>query len=692
MSDARPGQRRGPVTSSIVAGAGVALALGCTDLLVAVAPGPPEFHRATNAVKALGVDMIVAAGVFLIARLLAWVTWRRNPGVGTFVAASATVLLGFVVAVSSPENMFLGYYDCQRDALVCPPYLIKAMIIAAAFTPMLVLALARGVRTGSPGVRADDVVLYVTPALLAEAVACEWIFVYNPASLSGLWHLAIAAAGIGVIAATAALATRARVVRHVPTVAALLAATTVAAGGLLAADEVRAWDGAVTAAARPLGQGLPVRHVLLITIDTLRADALTGDDRERKAPRITKFSERAAVFTRAQSPSSWTLPTVGSWLTGTSPAVHRLGRNQAIARSFLTLPERMREAGYHTAAVLGTPFLDQSSGTRRGFDEFVVLVPPQKDLISSTSFGYRLWLRFRAARRPKGTTTTLTDRAVAWLTQHASEPTFLWVHYLDPHSPCTPPPEFLASSGTATGGAAEDAAAGPLPHPLAEARRCYEAEVRYVDANVGRLLDTAESLGMADDSLIVLSADHGDEFGEHGAKTPQHGHSLYQELLHVPLIVKLSHAARANRIDEPVSTQSLYTTIPDLCGLRVESTGFEAPSIAALVRGQSTTAPYGLFTSWLLGLGEERAAVFSGSLKYIHGFDSGREELYDLAADPTEQSSLMSSRPDDVRRLREFLRAVLASNEAGRARFGTGRPDAVDPERQQQLKALGYIR
>jgi arylsulfatase A-like enzyme len=221
-------------------------------------------------------------------------------------------------------------------------------------------------------------------------------------------------------------------------------------------------------------------------------------------------------------------------------------------------------------------------------------------------------------------------------------------------------------------------------------RQLYQAEVRWVDAAVGSLIAELKRSGRYEDTLIVLLSDHGEEFWEHGGIG--HGHTLYEELLRVPWLVKLPGESRRGGINTPVSTASLAATILDLAGKPFPARYPAARSLSPLLRGSEAVSPEPLLSSGLQRLEEREAILFDG-FKLIRWETSGRQELYDLALDPAETTDLAASTPEKTAEGARLLDRLDAESERDRKSLGIRREHApIDPEAMKRLRALGYGR
>jgi len=318
--------------------------------------------------------------------------------------------------------------------------------------------------------------------------------------------------------------------------------------------------------------------VLLVTLDTTRVDRLTSYGYEREtSPKLDALAKQSVVYDRAWSTSAWTLPAHASLFTGLFPSSHfaqfdlqgeelRHGFHaHGLAPEFVTLAELLAERGYQTAAFVGGPWLQREFGALQGFATIQDEVPARTG-------------------RNGG---ELTDDALAWLeTSNADAPLFLFVNYFDPHYPYAPP----AGSQTFPGSSAKvpenwtlRALAGQgIPPKMLEALEArYDAEIHYMDSQLGRLLEEF-SARAGGNSLVIVTADHGESFGEGGFYL--HNGSLNEEVTRVPLVVRYPNGRGAG-------TRSLAAVqLTDVAAIVANETGLELPpETDALLPGERAT-------------------------------------------------------------------------------------------------------
>ena len=444
-------------------------------------------------------------------------------------------------------------------------------------------------------------------------------------------------------------------------------------------------------------------HVILLTIDTLRADnvsAILG--RAPETPAIDQLAFDGVLFRRAIAPAPWTVPSFMSLMTGLSPLVHRSGLDSYDASrcpaELPTLGTILSEAGYYSGALVGNYILGRDLNVADGFSEYSLFNAAYT--LGTTKSAESLMHSKPDRYVSGGITRQLTDSAIQWVRRKSGEPFFLWLHYFDPHQVYAPPVEQVA--GLPSVGKfgfflpSEDfgrIAQGVLrltDEKRQWVRELYNEEVSYVDNEVGRFLSSLRDEGVYDDSLIVLTSDHGEEFWEHGGV--EHGHTLYNELLHVPLIIK-SPGSRAGRgvVDAFVPTEAVFQTIAELTGAGQPATLGQAASLTALL--EDVSLPY---KEPILAAGnrrgDQREALILGRYKLISETRDEKEELFDLRSDPLEQEPIPLAEDEIREHLRNVLAARRAQADVTRNQLGLGSTtQRIDEEMLDRLKSLGYL-
>jgi arylsulfatase A-like enzyme/Tfp pilus assembly protein PilF len=385
--------------------------------------------------------------------------------------------------------------------------------------------------------------------------------------------------------------------------------------------------------------GQPGASVLLVTIDTLRADRVgVYGARNVRTPSLDGLAARGTVFEEALASVPLTLPSHSTILSGLEPPHHGVRDNgtYVFPTDRATLATLLKSRGYATGAFVGAYVLDRRFGLARGFDTY-------DDRIERRAEGASV---LESERRADA----VVDAAAAWI-QGQSGPFLAWVHLYDPHAPYDP----------------------PSPYREEYAGRLYEGEVAYTDACIGRLLSAAEKPGR---NLVVAAlSDHGEGLDDHGEKT--HGFFVYQSTLRVPLLLAGSGIPKGERRKGPTRTADVLPTILARVGLPIP----EGLDGADLLRGPARGEIYAE-TLYPVSLGWAPLRAWrAGSLKLI---DAPRRELYDLANDPGETHDLSTERVPDAERLRRALLEFTRDETKTAAA-------AVPSEVAERLRALGYV-
>jgi len=465
-------------------------------------------------------------------------------------------------------------------------------------------------------------------------------------------------------------------------------------------------------------------NVLLISIDTLRADHLSCYGHPgATSPHIDALARDGILFRQTASTASFTLPAHASMMSGLFPSTHGAtyqNRDPAsftvrgMSPGFPTLAELLSEAGYDSAGFASGPLMSHQFGFGRGFDlyddRFDRLQSARARLLARTVL-FR-WMSAAGLFTPRDMDAQriakeVTSRASAWLSGRriSGRPFFLFTHYWDPHGPYEPPDPY---DRDATGRKLHvDYDLDQLlignytltPSALRDTLALYDGEIQYMDQNVGELLDFIRKAGWMDDTIVILTSDHGESFGEHNHW--EHSRVLYEDVLHVPFIMRLPRGQMAGRHEKDIVAQPT-----DILPTVLAVTGIETPrevegrNLLALLEGREPASALrsgGLAFAeldrnvdwprrWGARFDRSLTAVRAGNWKYIRSSE-GDEELYDLVADPGELQNLAAKESDTVttmRRLMESWRASLS------ARQEEGATD-IDEGLKENLRSLGYI-
>ena len=388
----------------------------------------------------------------------------------------------------------------------------------------------------------------------------------------------------------------------------------------------------------------PRPNVLLVTIDTFRADRVGAG----VAPAIDRLAASGVRFTSARSAVPLTLPSHTTIHTGLLPPAHGVRENgvDALADTHQTIARLLKGAGYETAAFVGAFVLDHRFGLAQGFDTYDDQIPRDPDATDRLE-----------AERPAS---VVIDRALAWLERRSPGPQgpfFLWIHLYDPHAPYNPPKEFLSRTQTP-----------------------YDGEIAYADSQLARLLDALRARGVIDHTIVAVAGDHGEGLGEHGERS--HGMLVYDSTLRVPLILVAPGHAAATR-DEAVSLADLAPTI-------LRATGVTPP---ATMTGRDLLGTVRLKPDTTYDLYSETEYPHVAGWSPLQALTDGRwmtiragasTEVYDLRSDPREKHDVSASQAAVAAAMAARAEAIHASAAPSNAR-------AISPEAQERLRSLGYV-
>ncbi len=422
--------------------------------------------------------------------------------------------------------------------------------------------------------------------------------------------------------------------------------------------------------------------VVFVIVDTLRADHLGFAGYSRPtSPHLDRLATDSVVFDNAFAQAPWTSPSVASLLTSQYPAMlgYADSKDPAVAGDdALFLAEILAEHGYLTHAVISHTYVGSRLGFDQGmtaFDEGDALGPLH---VSSES---------------------VTDKAIAALDLHGARdrPLFLFVHYFDPHFSYILHQDFdfdpdyrgELSSGEPYGSLLDRARARSLSErDLRYLRALYDSEIRFTDQHAGRLLEHLRRQELYDDTVIVFAADHGEAFLDRKDRWIGHGKTLFGELIHVPLVIKLPAGKSAGtRVSTPVALLDVVPSLLELLdlpappGLEGRALPLVAPRALRGLAAEPVFSETMARRRWL-------QSVVAGRLKLIADRKTGRFRLFDLEADPGERHNLAEEDPQTADRLARVLRTWNSRLDAGR-REGA-RPNFT-AEEIQRLKALGYL-
>ncbi len=429
------------------------------------------------------------------------------------------------------------------------------------------------------------------------------------------------------------------------------------------------------------------KNVVVLLIDTMRARSLKpfNPASRVKTPVIDAFAREGALFEATQAPENWTKPSVASVLTSLYPATHGTKTDDAMVPKGATMvSEVFKEAGFSTASFIANGYVSDKFGFNQGWDHYTNYIREKKSTEAETVF----------------------KETGDWIEQHKSERFFVYVQTIDPHVPYDPPEQFLSMymKGEYTG----QVSPRKTPDLLAEAKHSppkvvfnaadkqflkdlYDAEVSYHDHYLGVFIDRLKKLGLYEDTIFVITSDHGEEFDEHGSWG--HGHTVYQDLLWVPYIVRFPGVVPAGkRVSQAVSTMTIFPTVVEAAGVTVPGT-VEDHSVLPWLMGAPPPALPVAFSDFL----DDRRVIRAGRYKLI--LRGTNETMFDLGADPEEQHELDRGKiPIAARYTASLLGQFLGAKDRRtwmKGVQGTGAKlerenAAIDDTLREQLKGLGY--
>lgn len=658
--------------------------------------------------------------------------------VGLFLGLTAALLarllpglrarpLGFGAALTLAGGALFGWVDLAWIATDALDFLTRPQLLAlnaAAFALfLLVLWVYERLVRLCPWTRGSRLTTAV--ASLAGAWAASQVGLRVVRGVEGGWSdpatLAQAALAAAASVPLAALAARAlarpvdflgaRVARGPlvprPVTLVLGAALVLASAWTLARGALSPLDEAPRYARLPAREAQQGPNVVLITVDTLRADHLSCYGYERPtSPFLDTLAAAGARVADAVAPASWTKPSTGTILTGLYPSRHGAlyhGSSLHLPEGERTLAEAFQQRGWVTAGFVANPNVKAVFDFDRGFDQYFD-APVQDTLtlasLRTSAFGRMLMrlLRHKFNWNYENDIASMNRHVLAWLEANHDARFFLYVHYIDPHDPYDPPAQYREQFARPAGLALFNERKRRVGIDL------YDGEIRYTDDGLKALVEALKAHGVWEDTLFVLTSDHGEEFFEHGVLG--HGFSLYQEVVHVPLILHGPGVPPGVVIEEPVAVLDLPATVHELAGGEGGRFG-DGHSFAARLRGAPPQDPAALYLESEFGQtdADHREFVFSGlrhgPWKLVLTEENkffppsvpryGREALYHLGDDPDESRNLFH-REELSPRVAEWLELLRGHaqflSETG---FRDIPPAALTPEIEAGLRALGYI-
>ena len=397
----------------------------------------------------------------------------------------------------------------------------------------------------------------------------------------------------------------------------------------------------------------PAPNIVVITIDTLRADHLgCYGYKQIKTPNIDALAADGSRFERAYTPVPVTLPAHTVIFTGTYPmlsGIHDFSANKLNPQQ-PTLASVLKGHGYTTGAVIGSAVLDSRFGLNHGFDFYY----------DHFDFSRLEESNLDEMERPGN---VVADQSLDWLGKNYQKKFFLWMHLYDPHYPYRP----------------------PAPYNQEYASHLYDGEIAFADAQVGRLLRFLKEKGLYQNTLIVLSGDHGESLGEHGEKT--HGFFIYNATLHVPLIIRIPGTRTEGLVTASAGLADIMPTVLSTLGLEVPAQ-VQGQNLLAAINGKKKEEPRSLYAeSFLPRLHFNWSELRGVETWNYHFIAAPKPELYDLAKDPGETQNLFAEKKAVGEEMRAELAGLIRQYSAGQE---LAEKTGLDPALMERLKSLGY--
>ena len=428
-------------------------------------------------------------------------------------------------------------------------------------------------------------------------------------------------------------------------------------------------------------------NIILVTIDTVRQDHLgyAGYGRDT-SPNMEKLAADGVTFLQATSFSDWTMPSQENLLTGRYPVTAIQDVNRILvpsSRQLLT--EILKRYGYQTAAFVSNEWCKRKFGLNQGFD----------------FYDDDFYLLERSI-------TQYYDAILEWLNKKAARPFFLWLHLFEPHFPYEAHDEYVYKPSRPTEFDAynryfeDEEEMEKLWHnrmnlkekDIERGKALYDGEISYIDGYLGRFLDDLKKRGLFDTSMIIVTSDHGEGFGEHGLYF-HHGYNITEEITRVPLIIKMSgNSPRGKVIGEQVQTSDIFDTILDVADITNQE-NILSKSLLPLIRGDGSYLRRYAYSYSAQG---RSYSVRDGRFKMICSYRSCEDileepiyMLYDLDSDPQETVNVYEDRPEIVQRMRWNLDKFREAFSEFRSEHSKEESPEIDEETRKSLQALGYL-
>ena len=454
-------------------------------------------------------------------------------------------------------------------------------------------------------------------------------------------------------------------------------------------------------------------NIILIIADACRADALSIYGGKNPTPHLDQLAREGVLFKNAYSQAPWTLPSMLSMLSSFYPSIFTSGQPYHAGGEVEFFPERLKGYGYYSESIISNYLLAGSSGILQGFDRTTAI--HNRFRLQALLFHpvlartYYLFRRFAGLTQLPDHTGMMTIDGQKTI-KSAPRPFFLWLHYMNPHEPYNPPDRYLKQINYQ--GFLKPpffyndpfALPGDLSHPqemevklgfIFFAKKdkdyihdLYLAQLRYLDEKVGELAQTVKDSGLEKNTIIIFASDHGEEFWEHD--NMGHGASLYDELLHVPLII-WGGGLKPRVVEEQVEMLDLVPSLADLLGME-PNPDWQGKSFGHALESGGTVSPRIIFAEGLQRP-EEMKGIRTGNYKLVVGLLTRKMLLYNLKDDPLEQENVFADKPELAKDLFNQIMDWSAKNVLVRSKYH-GRPMSPEQikENEDRMRAAGYAK
>ena len=409
----------------------------------------------------------------------------------------------------------------------------------------------------------------------------------------------------------------------------------------------------------------PRHNVILVMIDTLRADHLPCYGYKlNTAPNLCRFAEEGIIFRNMFSQSPSTKPSIASLFTSTYPTQHKVVyNNDRLNDDFVTLAEILNKNGYHTLAVNDNPVIKTKFNYNQGFNVWHDTDLTNADIVNKTLFQE--------------------------LDKDQKGPYFIYVHYVDPHHPYTAPQPFYKHFNKDYDGKVNGDK--PIsrdyfrdkPKELSQLKLFYDNEIAYLDSKIARLFDKLKQKNMYDNSIIIITSDHGEMFMEHN--NLQHSNGLYSEIINVPLIIKMPYSKKKLSIDAYVQTIDIFPTLLDILDITSENILMGNSIFSIKDKPNRIIFSEHLRLKWV----NPQRSLIVGKHKLIRDLRNNKHLLYNMEEDELEKENILKINPESksfINQMNLFLKEINTHYQNIK-----GSITDLDKKTYDQLKSLGYI-